>query len=269
MSCHPNSNLKSLMVYLSNDRSTMWQSLFRGSWSNNNKFTKNWQSRANHFHINSKNTNPRLSLYSFQIPLSHTTSALVSMPSQFSNSLLQAGFPGKQTLRWLAFRKIIKGYSKEQYPWKKKLDCHAISVEAQLTLHGVLNSELAELGQRGKVFISMCWSVTGMGKYVGQGISLQSVRACSVPKSCLTLHDPKDWSPSASYVHGILQARILKWVANSFSRGSSQPRDQTHVFCSGRKILYQGATWEALSSVQEIHIKDWQLRVTVSSTSSI
>ena len=33
------------------------------------------------------------------------------------------------------------------------------------------------------------------------------------------------------YVHGILQARILEWVAMSFSRGSSRPRDQTHVFC--------------------------------------
>ena len=38
-----------------------------------------------------------------------------------------------------------------------------------------------------------------------------------------------DCSPPGSSVHGILQARILKWVAISFSRGSSQPRDQTQV----------------------------------------
>ena len=154
---------------------TVWQALFWGWWSNNKKFTKNSQSRASHFHINSKNTNPRLSLYSFQIPLSHTTFALVSMPSQFSNSLLQAQFPGKQTLRWLAFRKI-KGYAKDQHPWKKKLDFHAISMEAQLTRHGVITSELAELEQRGKVFIPMCWSVTD-GE-VRWARHLSSVRVC-------------------------------------------------------------------------------------------
>ena len=40
---------------------------------------------------------------------------------------------------------------------------------------------------------------------------------------------PVDCSPPSSSVHGILQARILEWVAISFSRGSSQPRDQTQV----------------------------------------
>ena len=40
-----------------------------------------------------------------------------------------------------------------------------------------------------------------------------------------------DCSPPGSSVHGISQARILEWVAISFSRGSSWPRDQTHVFC--------------------------------------
>ena len=46
-----------------------------------------------------------------------------------------------------------------------------------------------------------------------------------------TLCDPMDCSPPGSSVHGILQARILKWVAMPSSRGSSQPRDQTHVSC--------------------------------------
>ena len=45
-----------------------------------------------------------------------------------------------------------------------------------------------------------------------------------VTQSCLTLCDPMDCT-----VHGILQARILEWVAFPFSRGSSQPRDQTQV----------------------------------------
>ena len=46
---------------------------------------------------------------------------------------------------------------------------------------------------------------------------------------CLTLCDSTDCSPPGSSVHGILQARILEWVAIPFSRGSSQPRDQTPV----------------------------------------
>ena len=40
---------------------------------------------------------------------------------------------------------------------------------------------------------------------------------------------PVDCSPPSSSIHGILQARILEWVAISFSRGSSQPRDRTQV----------------------------------------
>ena len=50
---------------------------------------------------------------------------------------------------------------------------------------------------------------------------------CLVAKLCLTLGDPMNCSPSGSFVHGIFQARILKWVAISFSRGSALPRDQT------------------------------------------
>ena len=52
-----------------------------------------------------------------------------------------------------------------------------------------------------------------------------------VAQSCLTLCDPMDCSPPGSSVHGILQARILEWVAIPFSRGSSQPRGQTQVSC--------------------------------------
>ena len=45
-----------------------------------------------------------------------------------------------------------------------------------------------------------------------------------VAQSCTALCDPMNYT-----VHGILQARILAWVAFPFSRGSSQPRDQTQV----------------------------------------
>ena len=48
-------------------------------------------------------------------------------------------------------------------------------------------------------------------------------------KLCLTLCDPIGCSLPGSSVHGILQARVLEWVAISFSRGSSWPRDRTQV----------------------------------------
>ena len=54
---------------------------------------------------------------------------------------------------------------------------------------------------------------------------------CSATQSCPTLCDPMDCNPPASSVHGILQAKILGWVAISFSRASSPPRDRTHVPC--------------------------------------
>ena len=50
-----------------------------------------------------------------------------------------------------------------------------------------------------------------------------------VAQLCPTLCDPTDCSPPGSSVRGILQARILEWVAISFSRGSSQAREQTQV----------------------------------------
>ena len=50
-------------------------------------------------------------------------------------------------------------------------------------------------------------------------------------QTCLILCDPMDCSLPDSSVHGILQARILEWVALSFSRGSSRPRTRTRVSC--------------------------------------
>ena len=48
-------------------------------------------------------------------------------------------------------------------------------------------------------------------------------------QSCPTLCDPMDCSLPGSSVDGILQARILEWVAKPSSSGSSRPRDRTHV----------------------------------------
>ena len=54
-----------------------------------------------------------------------------------------------------------------------------------------------------------------------------------------------DHNTPASSIRGIFQARMLECIAISFSKESSQPRDQTYVFCIGRQILYHSATWEA------------------------
>ena len=67
-----------------------------------------------------------------------------------------------------------------------------------------------------------------------------------------TLCDPIDSSPPGSSVHGILQARILEWVAMPSSRGSFQPRDRTWgllYLLHHRRILYRWATREAPSSL--------------------
>ena len=50
-------------------------------------------------------------------------------------------------------------------------------------------------------------------------------------QSCLTLSDPMDYSLPGSSVHGILQAKMLEWVAMPSSRGSPQLRDRTQVSC--------------------------------------
>ena len=75
-------------------------------------------------------------------------------------------------------------------------------------------------------------------------ISKEEVKWSEVTQSCPTLCDPMDHSPPGSSVRGILQARILEWVAISFSRRSSPPKDWTCVSGIGRQILYHWATWE-------------------------
>ena len=67
-----------------------------------------------------------------------------------------------------------------------------------------------------------------------------------VVQSCLTLCDTMECSPPGSSVHGILQARILQWVAIPFYRGSSQLRDQTQVSRTRGRFFTVWASREAL-----------------------
>ena len=75
-----------------------------------------------------------------------------------------------------------------------------------------------------------------------------------MPDSC----DPMDCSLPGSSVHGILQARIPEWVAISFSRGSSRPRNQTRVSCIAGRFFTNWAMREAhVIYKNPPHVKSW------------
>ena len=83
--------------------------------------------------------------------------------------------------------------------------------------------------------------------------------ACSL--SCVWLCDPVDCSLLGCSAHGILQARILEWVAISSSRGSYPPRDWTHISCIGKQILNHWASWGAPSIMDPVYIL-WRANLT-------
>ena len=78
---------------------------------------------------------------------------------------------------------------------------------------------------------------------------------CLAATLCPTLLPTMDCSPPGSFVHGISQARILKWVAMSFSRGSFQPKDllqgSTHVSCIALRFF----TTRAMGKAQCLQVK--------------
>ena len=97
-----------------------------------------------------------------------------------------------------------------------------------------------------------------VGKVESCSLTYARMRA-QLHVSRVRLWDPKDSSshPTGSSVHGILQARILEWVAMSSSRESSQPKNQTHVshiFCIAGRFFTHEATWEALYMYKIIQI---------------
>ena len=77
---------------------------------------------------------------------------------------------------------------------------------------------------------------------------------------CPALCNPMDSSLPGFSVHGILQARILEWVAIPFSRGSSWPRDRTLVSCIGRRVLYHWATIQSTIMNKSGRVSNTQFR---------
>ena len=90
----------------------------------------------------------------------------------------------------------------------------------------------------------------------GQGSTLRiSFHLSEVAQSCPTLCHPMDYSLPSSFVHEIFQARVLEWVAISFSRRSSWPRDQTWVSHNSGSCLTIWAPREAtLPSEPPFHL---------------
>ena len=81
---------------------------------------------------------------------------------------------------------------------------------------------------------------------------------------CPTLCDPMECSLPGSSVHGILQARILEWVAMPSSRGSSWPRDWTCISClpaRGGESSTTSTTWEALKMLTEDYRSAFWIRI--------
>ena len=68
-------------------------------------------------------------------------------------------------------------------------------------------------------------------------IKLAAASEVKAPQLCPTLRKRMDCYLPGSSVHGTLQARVLEWVAISFSSGSSQARDQTRLSCTAGRLL--------------------------------
>ena len=113
---------------------------------------------------------------------------------------------------------VLPLFRKEQVPWQTQVHVkHQALFQVQV---GVLQLSLLRF-ELGKLLKFKC-QVKSKNK--------TPVCVCVlVSQLCPTLCNPMDCSPPGSSLHGILQARMLEWIAIPFSRGSSRARDQTQV----------------------------------------
>ena len=106
----------------------------------------------------------------------------------------------------------------------------------------------------------MLWlikNLESLGQSIITPLHLWKESEMLITQSCPTLWDPMDCNPSGSSAYGILQARILEWIAIPFSRGYSWPRDRTHISCSpcmAGKFFITSATREGSTIIYQ-----WQL----------
>ena len=150
-------------------------------------------------------------------------------------------------------------YSTQHFLAHSVATCYLPPAMEQSTMRGVLLTALSPVSRAGSGMWQMPtfennWKTienplpTALSVTVISVLELRvSEWASEVAQSCPTLCDPMDCSPPGFSVHGILQAKILEWVAIFFSRGSSQSRDQTQVSGIGGKYFNLWASREALT----------------------
>ena len=124
-------------------------------------------------------------------------------------------------------------------------------------VHGAAQSQtqlkqLSSSSSKESLVCTLHWKFPEFRKHCG----------CVHTQLCLTFCDSLDCRPPDSSLHGILQARILEWVAISSSRGSSQPRDWTcisRVSCIGKWILYHFAPGDGsiIAEWKKRYLRNW------------
>ena len=101
------------------------------------------------------------------------------------------------------------------------------------------------------------WKQPAVNRWMDKEVRYVPMKVkAKVAQSCPTFCDPMDYT-----VHGILQVRILVWVAVPFFRGSSQPRDWTQVFCSAGRFFTSWATREAIYIYKNVCIYIYKTHV--------
>ena len=161
---------------------------------------------------------------------------------------------------------LIRSESHPSFPAHSPLSTHPFSPDLQVhilqtpqsTPSLLLADELDKLLLLRGWWSHFPWSASGSSVWVQDESAFSNTLGqiyfsykwncclCLLAKLCSTLLQPHGlYSLRGSSVLRIFQARILEWVAISFSRSSSRPRDWTHASCIGRWILYHWATRKA------------------------
>ena len=151
------------------------------------------------------------------------------LPRWLALASLKYGSSKVNLLSWLTLRtlRIPRDTNRSETFLGLCNECHAVGYTGPG--HRLLSSTLkGSEAQKPFVFVISWWQEIGFIQPPWPSVSFNE-RESEVAQSCPTLCDPMDCSPPDFSVHGIFQARVLEWVAISFSRGSSQPRNQTRV----------------------------------------
>ena len=161
-----------------------------------------------------------------------------------------------------------KKQNKKNWGWSKN-QSRETSLEVLDAVWGSRSkSVILSLSSKETIFSALYWSIVDLQSCVSLGYiakwfsyiyiytyiciciffagAFSLIVKVKVAQLCPTLCYPMYYSPPGSSIHGTLQARILEWVAISFSRGSSSPRDQTQVSHIAGGFFTVWATREAL-----------------------